>query len=170
MFCQSGRKIKTLNEQAYSMTGWTEINPVWILAGLALIGAIGSCIWRVSAWHANVNSDRENFKEFMERVEGKIDTLIGNIGRLIDWQGGPALERGSPLKLSEVGQKILDALDIPAMAKELAPKVKPKVEGKVPYDIQEFCFTYIRDEYDLPPEAEKRIKEYVYGSGHCQTN
>ena len=44
------------------------------------------------------------------------------------------------------------------MAKELVPKVRPKVEGKAPYDIQEFCFTYIRDEYDLPPEAEKRIK------------
>ena len=142
-----------------------DFNPLWILAGLALAGAIGGGIWKVSAWHANVNSDRKTFKEFMERFEGKIDKLMGHIERLMDWQSGPAFERGSPLKLSEVGRGISDALDIPAMAKELVPKVRPKVEGKVPYDIQEFCFTYIRNEYDLPPEAEKRIKEYVYALG-----
>ena len=51
------------------------------------------------------------------------------------------------------------------MARELAPEVRPKVDGKVPYDIQEFCITYIRDEYELPSEAEERIKKYVYDTG-----
>ena len=37
-----------------------------------------------------------------------------------------------------------------------------RVEGMVPYDIQEFCRSYVRDEFRPPPELEVKIKECAY--------
>jgi len=57
--------------------------------------------------------------------------------------------RNSPLRLSETGHKVSDDLDLPRMAKMIAVSAKPKVKGKLPYDIQGLCFDYIREKYKL---------------------
>ena len=145
-----------------------DFNPIWILAGIAVLtvlGAVGVAVLKFGEWRGEVNSDRAGFKTIVGNIEVKLDRLIRNIERLVEWQGGPALSVESPLGLSVLGKKISDDLDIPAMAKELVPIAKPLIDGMLRYDIQKFCFVYIRDEYKPSAEADKKIKEYAYQHG-----
>ena len=149
------------------MPAWMT-NPLWYVVALGVLGIVGGAvagIFKWGGWYNAVNTDRTDFKDFMKSLDTKIDRLQQSVTKLINWDDGPALAGNSPLGLSELGQRISDDLDIPAMAKELAPSVKSLVEGMLPYDIQEFCFNFIRDDYKPSEEADKRIKNYAFEFG-----
>lgn len=80
----------------------------------------------------------------------------------ITWTASKTVDSKSPLHLNEVGRKASAALDVPAMADELVPVIRPRAEGKLAYDIQELCFRFARIEYEPSPEIDARIKEYAY--------
>ena len=65
------------------------------------------------------------------------------------------VDSNSPLKLTAVGDKVSKRIDSISIVKGLATDLRVKADGKLPYDIQELCFNFIRDEYKPSDEVEK---------------
>ncbi len=139
----------------------TSFNPIWIVVGLAVAGGLV----QIGRWIGSVNTDRESFKKFTEAVQKDVRELRRDIKTLLRWQSSPTVASDSPLRLTEIGEKVSSALNMPDMAERLIPYLKTKVAGMSPYDIQEFCFDYIRDEYQPSLEDEERIKQCAYDNG-----
>ena len=75
------------------------------------------------------------------------------------------VDSDSPLKLTAVGDKVSKSIDSISIVKGLATDLRVKADGKLPYDIQELCFDFIRDEYKPSDEVEKDIKKCAYDNG-----
>ncbi|MCY3980823.1 MAG: hypothetical protein OXF51_03440, partial [Alphaproteobacteria bacterium] len=88
-----------------------------------------------------------------------------DIKRLLTWHRSPTVEGQSPLRLTETGQAASGALNLPSMAEKIIPTIKDRVADKIPYDVQEFCFEFIRDQYQPNYGDETRIKQYAYDNG-----
>ena len=58
-----------------------------------------------------------------------------------------------------------ESIDAPAIVKGLAPGLCERADGKPPYDIQELCFNFVRDEYKPVEDIEKKIKQCAYDNG-----
>lgn len=136
----------------------------WVIAISASAAVLGVAITLVvilvksGKWIGAVDSDRAAFKEFMGEVRA-------DIKRLLNWQGSPTVGGASPLSLTEIGRIVSEALDLPAFAQKIAPAVAERVSGKPAYDIQEFCFDYIRDEYQPDTVDDERIKQCAFEKG-----
>ena len=64
-----------------------------------------------------------------------------------------------------MGQKVSKSIDAPSIVKGIAPTLRERAGGKLPYDIQELCFDFIRDEYKPVEDIEKKIKQCAYDNG-----
>ncbi len=139
----------------------SSFNPLWIMVGLAVAGALIA----IGKWIGAVNSDRGSFKKFTVAVRDDLKDIQNDIKKMLHWQSSKTIDSQSPLRLTEIGQKVSDLLDIPAITEMLVSTLRPQVEGKQPYDIQERCFAYVRDEYEPSPELDARIKQCAYDNG-----
>ncbi len=136
-------------------------NPIWIVVALSVAGAP----FAFGRWVGAVNGDRISFNQFMGRIGNDIRELRQDIKDLLRRQDSPTIERNSPLRLSETGQRVSADLDLPGMARKIAVSVKPEIKGKLPYDIQEFCFNYIREKYEFSTNDEVRMKQWAFENG-----
>ena len=145
------------------MAEWVAATPwwIWLIASLT----VGGLLFRAGVWVGAVNTDRASFKAFTEAVRNDIRELQRDIKTLLRWQDSPTIASKSPLRLTKIGKKVSDTLNMPSMAETLVPILKSRVAGMSPYDIQEFCFDYIRDEHKPNAEDEKRIKDCAYDNG-----
>ncbi|MCY4610265.1 MAG: hypothetical protein OXC38_00900 [Gammaproteobacteria bacterium] len=88
-------------------------------------------------WKGAVNTDRTNFKAFMEKIDKKIDEIFSRLP--------PRTTGGqSPIRLTEMGEEISGELNAKAWAKKTAPEIVEKVKGKSEYEIQEECNRFAR--------------------------
>ena len=71
----------------------------------------------------------------------------------------------SPIQLTDLGEKIAKALGAVAWAEQMAGSLRDRVSGKRPDEIQEFCFTYVYDEYRPDSELERAINVSAYENG-----
>ena len=145
------------------MAEWVAGTPWWVWLIVPL--AAGGLLFRVGMWVGAVNTDRESFKDFTRAVRDDIQELQRDIKTLLRRRGSPTISSGSPLRLTKIGKRISEALNVPVTAETLALSLKPRVSGKLPYDVQEFCFEYIRDEYTPSAEDEYKIKNCAYENG-----
>lgn len=63
-----------------------------------VLAAIGFAFW-LGNWHGRVNSDRADFRDFMQYVRGRIDDIFDRLPN-------PLTGSTSPLGLTDLGQKI----------------------------------------------------------------
>ena len=70
---------------------------------------------------------------------------------------------GSPLGLSDFGRQIADRLDVEVWAAGLAPAIAAEVKGKRPFEVDEFCQTYVQ--HRLHKDWADRIGECAYELG-----
>ena len=136
-----------------------------IVAGVALISAVLSA----GIWIGNVNSDRRSFREFMAGVQDEFrevrDELKGvryKLSEVLEKISSATLKEGSPLRLTDKGQAISKMLRVREWAESTGSGLLPLVKGKRPYEIQEFCFDYAKEEFDPADEQEIKIKECAY--------
>ena len=136
------------------MPPWANNPALWIVAGLAVVGAI----FAVGKWAGAVNSDRDSFKEFMAEVRDDIKEILGRLP--------PRTVAGaSPLTLTDLGRRVSQRLGASAIARDLAPLLHGAAAGQSEYDIQAMCFSYIEDKYEPPPEVEALIRACAYENG-----
>ena len=138
---------------------------------LAIVGAvaaaivIGGVLVSIGIWIGSVNTSLKSLREAVPEIKGSVDKIRENINGLLHELTSRTLNPGSPLKPNELGRKVSESIDAPAIVKGLAPGLCDRANGKPPYDIQELCFNFIRDDYEPSDEVEKNIKEFAYENG-----
>ena len=137
------------------MNAWLASNPwAWIIIALTL----GGIVFKVGQWVGAVNTDRTDLKAAVEQIRE-------DIKKLLLWLPSKTLDTDSPLKINDLGKTVSDEIDVPAIIRPIAATLRARMLGKLPYDIQELCFDFIRDEYKPANEVENAIKRCAYDHG-----
>ena len=145
------------------MGEWFSNPATWIIVGISLLSVVIGATWKAASWKTKVDSDRSDFKSRLDSFVAEIRT---DIKRIFERLPAPQTVAGaSPLRLTELGQRISTRLNAGAIADELVPILRERTEGKAPYEIQEMCFKYIRDEYEPPPETQALILQCAFDDG-----
>ena len=156
------------------MENWFSNPAPWIVAEIFLmVVVIGVsafllwAVWKIAAWKTGVDSDLSSINAELDSIKTKVREDFTEIRaglKLILERLPSATVFGNavPLQLTADGQSISQVLDAARWAEDIAPALAQRVEGMVPYDVQEFCRSYVRDEFRPPPELEAQIKECAY--------
>lgn len=132
---------------------------IGIVVGLLVIGRF---LIGIGKWVGSVNSDRKNFKEFMQEIRSKIDDILLRLPRK---PPSILLESESPLRLNEKGRELSNELDAAEWAKRTAGQVKDDVEGKEAYDIQEFSFKFAIKDVNYTNSELGSMRRVAYQNG-----
>lgn len=133
------------------------INPTIAIFTVAGIGAVISLI----IWYANVNSDRDSFKEFMKKVEKRLDDIFDRVTRI---GRGDLVESKSPLRLTDLGKQIAEQTRATEIAEAMSKVLEEKAVGKSAYDIQQLCFDWVTED-KLTAEHQKIAKDVAFSRG-----
>ena len=138
---------------------------------LAIVGAvaaaivIGGVLVSIGIWIGSVNANLKTFKDAVGEIKEAVDKIRDTTNSVLHELTSKTLAPGSPLEPNELGKKVSEAIGVPSIVKGLAAGLSEKAEGKHPYDIQELCFNFVRDDYEPSDEVEKNIKEFAYKNG-----
>lgn len=132
-----------------------ETMPEWLPVATAITLVV--MILGIGIWIGAVNTDRTNFKEFMAEVRDDIKTILGRL---------PPTEitSSSPLRLTELGKTISKGIDAPTWADRIVLSLQ-HVQDMEAYEIQDFCFEYVKDELALSKEEIRLIRSVAYENG-----
>lgn len=109
-------------------------------------------------WKSEVDKDREIFKEFIEKVEGKLDEILEHFSpRLI--------ATNSPLQLTETGEKISEEIEGKEWAYKVAEGIKENTSGMSPYEIQSYCKELVKLRYIFNEDEKFLIGKSAYENG-----
>ena len=146
------------------MTGWelafTLIGTFVSVAALVTV-IFFRTLDRVSAnakWAGQVDADRENFKDFIKEVRGKLDSLFRLVSR-------GTVDAGSPTRLTDLGREVSDEIGAGEWAKNQAALFARQLQGKQPYESQDFSFDYVFNRHEPEEEELARWKESAYQHG-----
>lgn len=144
------------------MEDWISYTVAWIF-GLALAGLA----WKVGSWTKEVDSNLKGIASNLSGISLKLDSCMtefrADLKLILErLPSATVFGKACPLQLTADGQSISQILNASRWAEDIAPTLLQRVEGMVPYDIQEFCRSYVRDEFRPAPELEAQIKECAY--------
>lgn len=125
----------------------------WLLPGAVL--TLGVLIWKAARWTGKVDADLGALKDFMEEIRGDIKKIFAKIGP-------PLVSSESPLRLTELGEKVAECLDAHGWATRVAPDLLPQIEGFEPYQIDDFANTHVTNHRS---EWEQKIAECAFKFG-----
>ena len=140
------------------MSDWLN-NPAVITTILSVSGALVG----IGIWIGRVNSDREVFRAFIEKVEGNLETIADNIAQI--FARISVMDRGSPLRLNELGRSIADSLGAKDWVADIAGSMRDAMREKSEYEIQQQCFEYFRSEFKPDEKQDGKLKDCAYQSG-----
>ena len=130
------------------MENW--IVPI-VLVVIAAVTAVGKLIY----WMGEVNADRKGINEFMKEIRDDIKKILRRLP-------APTIKSSSPIQLTELGRSISDELHARDWVERIAPSLTERVKGKRPFEIQNFCFDYVRDEFEPDAAQLVRLQESAY--------
>ena len=131
----------------------------WVIPSIIVSAlAVGALIFRVGKRVGSVEPDRKDFREFIKEVRDDIKEILGRLPP-------SSVARGSPLPLTDLGRRISETLSAREWAEETASAIADRAQDKQPYEIQEFCFDYIKKEFSPAAELEARIGMCAYENG-----
>ena len=137
-------------------------NPVFWIIMLTSVCTVAGIIFAAGRWKGEIDSERKRLESTLNAFMAEIRADIKKIFLRLP---SSTLSEESPLQLTELGRGISERLEAPRWASETAEKVRPRTKGMVPYDIQEFCRLYVRDDYEPSQEMEESIKACAYEHG-----
>ena len=134
------------------MNEWLQNNYMIVSVIVVLAGALIS----IGIWVGRVNSDRASLMEFMREIRSDVKKIFERLP--------PApVTSNSPLELTDFGKRIAEQFKAEEWANELAPTLLGEVKGKEPFEIDEFCDTYVRDK--LRENIQRRVALSAYSFG-----
>ena len=150
-----------MHERRHRTMGDWYANPVvWTLVVLAIVAGAG----RFWYWRGQVDNDRDAFKKFMTDIGRKIDKIQENVHELLGVVRSVS-KPGSPLKLTELGNKVAECLESRGIFQDIEPLLSDRIHGKQPYEIHDICFEYISGELNPSPEMDAVIRLCAYENG-----
>ena len=141
------------------MEGWASNPATWIIGSLSLLSVVIGASIAFGAWKGKVDTNQSHFKTTLDSFMVEIRA---DIKRIFERLPSETVSGTSPLRLTAKGKSISQTLDAARWAEDIAPSLAHRVEGMVPYDIQEFCRSYVRDEFQPTPKQEAKIKACAY--------
>jgi len=139
---------------------------ITIVVVLSAAFGIITLILRIGEWKGNVNSDRENFKSFIEKVEKRLEDIADKISRL----SSKTLENNSPVSLTELGKSISQEINASNWAEGIALKFVDDLQGSRAYEIEKFSFSCLRGNKAVLSEAmNEKIEICAYEHGLPKT-
>ena len=93
-------------------------------------------------WRGKVDSDRTSFKKFMKEIREDIQEIRADIKKIFERLPRRAAMASSPMRLTDLGKEIAEAIDAKAWAANLALTLTSQLEGNSPYKIQETARDY----------------------------
>ena len=88
----------------------------WTIAGVGVVVSVligvGALLFKGGNWYGQVNTERGHFKDFMEKVDKKLDQILERIRPL-------EATTGSPLRLTDLGNKIAQEIEAEQWTEEL---------------------------------------------------
>lgn len=142
---------------------------VAISGGLIALGRfIGSTSKEVNNLGETAERDRSAFNRVAEGIKKDIDVIREDIKKILSRLPSttPLVESGSPLRLTEFGEKISASIRAESWAEELAPELLDEVKGKEPFEVDEYCQKYVIER--LSKEWERRVARCAYEFGTDQ--
>ena len=139
----------------------SEINPFWITAGiLAVTTLVG-----VGVWIGNVNSDRTSFKKFMDSIESKISEINQDIKNILVRLTPDVTSRGSPIRLTDLGERVSEIIGAKGMAESLSRELHPQTINMTDYEIQEFTKDYALFKFEPSPAQSIVLSDCAFQEG-----
>ena len=122
----------------------------WIVAVLA----IGGVALKFIRWTAIVDADRNQFREFMREIRdemremrGEMREMRGEIKNIFNRLPGEPVEKvTSPISLTDYGKELSQSINASEIADLQITKVTAAVENFNAYQIQEYCFSFSKDD------------------------
>ena len=136
---------------------------VWV----ALLLAMGIVVWFMSLWYATFNSDRRDFREFMQEMRGMFEKILDRLDGMQDRppRAGGISGGRSPLKLTELGECVSRDVEASKWVALHIDEVREQVKDQLPYDVQQFCERYAtKDRLEADGWLE-RAKGSAYENG-----
>ncbi len=147
------------------MVDWLSIT-VTVFLFTAIFTILG-LVFKIVYWMASVDKDRDALKEGAEKDRATLQKFMREIRediKQIFMRLPPASVAGSsPLRLTDFGERIAKRLKVHEWAAELAPALLGEVQGKQPFEIDEFCDIYVRRKLDK--NLSIRVAKGVYEFG-----
>lgn len=132
-----------------------------IVAVLGIPGGVVFSVFRIGAWYNSVNTDREKFDKFIEKIENKLDQILDRITKL----SHETLETKSPPRLNDLGLEVSKELGASVWASKIASELISQVKGKKDYEIQKLSFDLARTSTVVDEEMEIKVEICAYERG-----
>ena len=111
----------------------------------------------VTSFMKEVDEHRRTVTSFMKEIRDKVDRIFERLPPM-------SAMGGSPLRLTDFGERISKWLEAEAWAADLAPRLRGRVEGKAPFEVDRFSREYVRGD-EIGPEWARRVAACAYEFG-----
>lgn len=128
-----------------------EIHPSFY--AIALTAIVGFAVWV-----GRMTEFKSTTKDFVKEIRDKLDEIFERLPPR-------PVSTSSPLRLTKLGEEISRTLNLSSWADRTAADLRDRIDDKSAYEIQEFCFSYMRDEFKPDPEQDAQIKDCAFENG-----
>ncbi len=137
---------------------------IGLLSSTFLIGKwVGKINQRVDSVTENLKSTSTALISFTEEVREDMRHIRVDINRIFE-RLSPTSNSHSPRQLTDLGEKVSEDLQAKQWAQRTAATVQNQVAGKPAYDVQEFCFDYVR-QFNPGAKLDMHINDCAYNYG-----
>ena len=121
-----------------------------IVAALGLLVTLGILIFKSGARKGRGDAFMKDTKETLDT-----HTLL--------MRTEPAIERSSPVRLTEFGKEIAARIEAEEWASKTAPGLLDEIRGKEAFQVDEFCAAYVRQR--LTDEQNTEVARVAFAIG-----
>ena len=134
-------------------------NPLVYLAAGGILVTIGIWVGSMNTFKGTVGETLTEIKESISKIEDRIVDIFEKIGP-------STTGTNSPISLTDLGRTVSGELDAADWAKVKSTELLPQLRGKSPYEIQDFCFEYVKHgQFDPSPDLYQRAQNSAYQHG-----
>ena len=162
--------------QVVRIQGMDSIKENWQV--ISFIVLIATVVWKARGWVSSVDSRLDTVDSGLDTVGSRLNTLeetvkgikknVEDIFDLLLKRGSPVTGGKSPTTLTSLGEEIAKEISAREWAQRLADILIAEVTGKHYYEMEEFCFQYMRGEPMLSEEMNQKVKKIAYERGITQ--
>ena len=121
--------------------------------------AVGAALVKGLFWLRDVHHVKNGWHTFTKEIREDIKKILLIIRTPV--------ASGSPLQLTDFGEQISSKLEARNWAEILAPTLREEVEGKQPFEIDEFSNSYVEKKLDKDMRARVAGCAYEFGIEHA---